>query len=95
MLPLAVLGWLFWKAHVMQSPADFWLQDSKAKRKYMGICACVLWNRRQEIVWNEALSLILPVAWLWDAKIEELACKSSSPLAVITFQLAAFDFGGR
>lgn len=60
----------------------------------MCICACVLGKRRQEIIWNEVLSLILPVAWLCDSKTEELACKSSSPWAVIAFQLAAFDFSG-
>lgn len=46
------------------------------------------------MVWNEMQSLILPVLGLCDAQIEELECKSSSPLAVITFQLAAFGFGG-
>lgn len=79
----------------MQSPADFWLQDSKTQEKvYVCVYACVLWRRRQEIIWNEVHSLILPVVWLCDAKIEELVCKSSSPLAIITFQLVAFDFGG-
>jgi len=79
----------------MQTPADFWLQDSKNQEKvYVCVYVCVLWRKRQEIIWNEVQSLILPVVCLCDAKIEELACKSSSPLAVNAFQLSAFDFGG-
>lgn len=58
------------------------------------MCVCVCTVENQEIVWNEVQRLILPVLGLCDAKIEELACKSSSVLAVITFPLAAFDFGG-
>lgn len=78
----------------MQFSADFWLQDSPREKVCVCVYSCVLW-RRQETVWNEVQSLILPVLGLCDAKIEELACKCSSALAVITFQLAAFDFGGR
>lgn len=85
----------FRKGHVMGSPVGFWLQDSQPKRKRMCVWVCVC--SVEEKMWNHlewSTHLILPVLWVCDAKIEELACKSSSPLAVITFQLVAFYFSG-
>lgn len=63
------------------------------EKAYVCVSVCSV----EEKMWNHlewSTHLILPVLWVCDAKIEELACKSSSPLAVITFQLVAFYFSG-
>lgn len=76
----------------MQSPADFWLQDRPGEK--VCVYLCVLWRRQEILRMKCRVSFYLYLGCVM-LKPEELACKSSSALAVITFQLAAFGFGGR